>query len=185
MWVLGYKEGWVPKNWCFQIVVLEKILKSPLDCKKIKPVSPIGNQPWIFTEGLMLKLKLQILCLPDAKCQLIGKDRDAGKDWRQEEKEATEDEMVGWHHWLNGHEFEQNPGDGEGQGGLVSCSPWGHKELTQLSDWTEQQQPYFFLVFLLLVFLLNSVLHSVNTDWTSSCLSSQFSSSFSKYWLNT
>ena len=134
MWVLGYKEGWVPKNWCFQIVVLEKILESRLDCKKIKPVSPKGNQPWIFTEGLMLKLKLQILCLPDAKCQLIGKDHDAGKDWRQEEKEATEDEMVGWHYWLNGHEFEQNPGDGEGQGGLVSCSPWGHKESTQLSD---------------------------------------------------
>ena len=129
MWELDHKEDWVLRNWCFQIVVLENILENPLDCKKIKPVSPKGNQPWIFIEGLMLKLKFQILCLPDAKCQLIGKDCDAGKDWRQEEKEVTEDEMVGWHHWLNGHEFEQNPGDGEGQGGLLCCSPWGHKEL--------------------------------------------------------
>ena len=124
MWELDHKEGWVPKNWCFLIVVLEKTLESPLDCKEIKPVNPKGNQPWIFIGRT--DAEAPILWSPDSKNQLIGKDPDAGKDWRQKEKGAAEDEMVGWHHRLSGHEFEQTLGDSEGQGSLACCSPWGH-----------------------------------------------------------
>ena len=102
------------KNWCFSIVVLKKTLESSLDCKEVKPVNPKENQSWIFTGRTDAEAEAPILWLPDAKSQLIGKDPDAGKDWGQEEKGTTEDEMVGWHHWLNGHEFEQAPGDGEG-----------------------------------------------------------------------
>ena len=123
---LYFVEGWVLKNRCFWTVVLEKTLESPLDCK-IKPVNPKGNQPWILTGRTDADDKASILWLPDANSQFIGKDPDAGKDWRRE-KEMTEDEMVGWHHWLNEHEFEQAPGDGEGQGSLLCCSPWGRKE---------------------------------------------------------
>ena len=119
MWELDHKEGWVPKNWCFQTVVLEKILDSPLNFKEIKPVNPKGNQPWIFIGRTDAEVEAPILWLPDVKSWLFGKDPDAGKYWGQEEKEATEDEMVGWYHWLNGHEFEKTPGDGEGQGSLV------------------------------------------------------------------
>ena len=126
------KEGWVLKNWCFWIVMPVKALESTLDCKEIKPINPKGNQPWIFIGKT--DAEAPILWPSDVKRWLIGKDPDAGKDWRQEEKGSTEDEMVGWHHWLNGHEFEQTPGDSEGQGSLVCCSPWVHKE----SDTTEQ-----------------------------------------------
>ena len=112
MWELDHKEGWVPKNWCFWTVMLEKTLESPLDSKEIIPVNPKGNQPWIF----------------------IGRT-DVGKDWEQEENGATEDEMVGWHHWFNEHEFEQTPGDSDGQGSLACCSPWSRKE----SDTTDQR----------------------------------------------
>ena len=131
MWQLDYKEGWALKNWCFWILVLEKTLESPLDCKEIQPVNPKGNQPWIFigrTDAEAL-----VLWPPDVKSRLIGKDPYAGKDWGQEEKGMTENEMVGWHHWLNGYEFEQTLGNGEGQGSWVCCSPWGLKE----SDTTE------------------------------------------------
>ena len=117
------------KNWCFWTVVLEKILESPLDCKEIKPVNPKGNQSWIFTGRTDAEAEAPMLWSPDAKNWLIWKDPDAGKDWRQEEKGMTEDEIIGWHHWLNGHEFEQAPGDGEGQGRLACSSPWGFKEL--------------------------------------------------------
>ena len=103
---LDYKESWVPKNWCFWIVVLEKTLESHLNSKEIQPVHPKGNQPWIFTGRTDVEAETPILWPPDAKNWLIGKDPDAGKDWRQEEKGMTEDEMVGWHHWLDGHEFE-------------------------------------------------------------------------------
>ena len=130
---LDHKEGWVPKNWCFQIVVLEKTLESPLDSKEIKPVKPKGNQPWIFTGRTDAEAEAPILCPPDVKSRLIGKDPDAGKDWEQEEKGTTEDEMVGWHLWLNGHGFGWTLGDGEGQGSLVCCSAWGRKA----SDTTE------------------------------------------------
>ena len=105
MWELDHKEGCVPKNWCFWTVVLEKTLKSPLDCKEIKPVNPKGNQSWMFIGGTDVEAKTPILWPPDAKNWLIGKDTDAGKDWRWEEKGTTEEEMVGWHHQLNGHEF--------------------------------------------------------------------------------
>ena len=123
MWELDYKESWVLKNWCFCSVVLEKTLESPLDCKEIQPVHPKGNQPWMFIGRT--DAEAPILWLLDAKSQLIRKDPDAGKDWGQEEKGATENEMVGCHHWLNGHEFEQTLWDGEGQGSLACCSPWG------------------------------------------------------------
>ena len=106
-------------------VVLEKTLESPLDCKEIKPIKPNGNQSWIFTGRTDAEAEAPIIWPPDGKSQLIGKDPDAGRDWRQEEKGTTEDEMVGWDHQLNGHEFEQAPGDGEGQGSLVCYSPWG------------------------------------------------------------
>ena len=114
-------------NWCFWTVVLEKTLESPLDCKEIKPVHPKGNQSWIFIGRTDAEAEGPILWPPDAKNWLIGKDSDAGKYWRQEEKGTTEDEMVGWHHRLYGHEFEQVPGAGVGQGSLACCSRWGCK----------------------------------------------------------
>ena len=106
MWELDHKEGWAPKNWCFWTVVLEKTLESPLDSKEIKPVHSIGIMPWIFTGRTDAEAKTPILWPPDMKNRLIGEDPDAGKDWRQEEKGTTDDEMVGWHHRLNGHESE-------------------------------------------------------------------------------
>ena len=122
------------KNWWFWTVALEKTLESPLDCKEIKPVSPKQNQPWIFIARTDAEAEVPILWPLDAKNWLIGKDPDAGKDWRQEKKGTTEGEMVQWHHWLNGHEFEQAPGVGDRQGSLACCSPWGCKQ----SDMTEQ-----------------------------------------------
>ena len=127
MWELGHKEGWAVRIWCFRTVVLEKTLDNPLDSKKIKSVNSKGNQPWIFF-GRADSWSSNTWP-PDAKSHLIGKDSDARKDLMQEEKGMTENEMVGWHHWLNGHEFEQTPGDGEGQGSLACCRPWGFKEL--------------------------------------------------------
>ena len=106
MWELDYKESWAPKNWCFWTVVLEKTLGSPLDCKEIQPVHPKENQSWIFIGRTDAEAEMPILWPPDAKNWLIWKDPDAGKDWRREKKGMTEDEMVGWHHWFNGHEFE-------------------------------------------------------------------------------
>ena len=126
MWELDHKDGWALKNWCFWIMVLEETLESPLDSKEFKPVNPKLSQPWIFLGRT--DAEASILWPPDAKIQLIGKDPAAGKDWGQEEKGMTEDEMVGWHHQLNGHEYEQTLGDGEGQGSQACCSPWGHKE---------------------------------------------------------
>ena len=127
MWELDHKEGWAPKNWCFQIVVLEKTLESPLNIKKIKPVNLKGNQSWIHVARTDVEAEAPILWLPDGKSQLIGKDPDSGKDWRQKPKWAAEDEMVGWHHWLNGNEFEQTPEEGWRR--LACGNPWGHKEL--------------------------------------------------------
>ena len=106
MWELDYKESWVPKNWCFWTVVLEKILESSLDCKEIQPVHPKRNQSWMFTGRIDTEAETPILWLPDSKNWLFGKYPDTGKDWRWEEKGTTEDEMVGWHHELNGHKFE-------------------------------------------------------------------------------
>jgi len=129
MWELNHKEGWALKNWCFWTVVLAKTLESPLDSKEIKSVNPKGNQPWIFTGRTNAEAEAPILWPCDGKIRLIGKDYDTGKHWRQEEKGMTDDKMIGWHHWLNRHEFEQTPGDSEGQGSLACSSPWGYKEL--------------------------------------------------------
>ena len=136
-WELDHKEGWAPKNCWFQTVELEKTLESLLDCKEIKLVNPKGNQPWIVIGRTDAEAKAPILSPPDAKSWLIRKDPDAGKDWGQEEKGATENEMGGWHHWLNGHESEQTQGDSEGQGSLA-CSGHGvAMSWTRLSNWTE------------------------------------------------
>ena len=146
MWELDHKEGWAPKNWYFWTVVLEKTLESPLDCKEIKPVNRKGNQPWIFIGQPDAEVEVPVLWPPDSTFQswLIGKDPEAGKDWRQEEKGETQDEMVGWHHWLNGHEFEQTSGDGEGQRSLVCSSPWASPKVGHDLA-TEQQQMIFWL----------------------------------------
>ena len=133
MWELDYKESREPKNWCFWTVVLEKTLESPLDCKEIQPVHHKGDQSWVFIGGSDVEAETPILWPPDAKSWLIRKDPDAGKDWGQE-KGTTEDEMVGWYHLLNGHEFGWSPGVGEGQGGQACCSSWGRKEL-DTTEW--------------------------------------------------
>ena len=132
MWELDLKEGWVPKNWCFWIVVLEKTLESPLDCKEIQPVNSKGKQSWIVIGRT--DAEASIFWPHNVKSWLIGKGLDAGKDRRQKKKGTTGDEMVGWHHWLNGHEFEQALGDSEGQGSLVCCSPWDRKE-SDMTEW--------------------------------------------------
>ena len=134
MWELDCEEGWVPKNWYFWTVVLEKTLENPLDCKEIQPVHSEGDQPWDFFGRNDAKPETLVLWPPHAKSWLIGKDSDAGRDWGQEEKGTTEDEMAGWHHWLEGRESEWTLGVGDGQGGLVCCDSWGHKE----SDTTER-----------------------------------------------
>ena len=138
MWKLDYEENWVPKNCCFWTVVL-KTLESPLNCKEVKPVNPEGNQSWVFIGRTDAEAEILILWPPDVKNWLIGKDSDAGKDWRWKEKGMTEDERVGWHHWLDGYEFEQALGAGDAQERLECCSPWGRKEwdTTEWLNWTD------------------------------------------------
>ena len=138
MWELDYKESLAPKNWCFWNVVLEKTLERTLDCKEFKPVNAKGNQSWIFIGGSDAEVETPILWPPDVKNWVIGKYHDAGKYWRWEEKGTAEDEMVGWHHQLKGHEFEWTLGVGDGQGGLACCDSWGSKELdmTEQLNWT-------------------------------------------------
>ena len=134
MWELVCNEGWALKNWCLQTVVLEKTLESPLDCKEIKLGNPKRNQPWIFTRRT--DAETLILWPPDPKSQLIGKDLDAGKDWRWEEKGVTEDEMLGWHHRLNGHELEQTWGESGAQRAWWATVYGISKSQTRLSSWT-------------------------------------------------
>ena len=134
MWELDYKESWVLKNWCFWAVLLEKTFESPLDYKEIQPVHPKGNQSWVFIGRTDVEAETPILWPPETKSWHIGKDPDAGKDWGQEEKGTTEDEMVGWHHQLNGHAFGWTPGVGDGPGGLACCGSRHRKE----SDMTER-----------------------------------------------
>ena len=141
MWELDCEESWAPKNWCFWTVVLEKTPDSPLDCKEIQPVHPKGNQSWIFIRRTDAEAGTPILWPPDVKSQFIEKDPDAGKDWEQEEKGMAKDDPVGWHHQLNGHEFQQTLGDSEGQGSLVCCSPWGHKEL-DMTEWLNNNKAF-------------------------------------------
>ena len=139
MWELDCEEGWTPKNWCFWTVVLEKTLKSPLDCKEIQPVHSEGDQPWDFFGGSDAEAETPVLWPPHVKSWLIGKDSDAGRDWGQEEKGTTEDEMPGWHHGLDGRESGWTPGVGDGQGALACCDLWGRKEsdTTERLNWTE------------------------------------------------
>ena len=153
MWGLGHKESWVQMNWCFWTVLLEKTLESPLDSKEVKSVNLKGNQPWIFIGRTNADAETPILWPPDAKNWLIWKDPDSGNDWRQEEKGMTEDEMVGWHHQLNGYEFEQASWDGKGQESLVCCSPWGCEE-SDTTEWLNKNNiqiknwSFFFFFFL-------------------------------------
>ena len=149
--LVGY---WAPKNWRFWSVVLEKTLESPLDCKEIQPVHSKGNQPWDFFGRNDAKAEIPVLWPPLAKSWLIGKDSDAWRDWGQEEKGTTEDEIAGWHHGLNGHEFEWTPGVGDGQGGLACCDSWGHKE----SD-TDEQLIWSDLIWLTLKMLNHHDVH--------------------------
>ena len=141
MWDLDCEESWVPKNWCFWTVVFEKTLESPLDCKEIQPVHSERDQPWDFFGRNVSKAETPVLWPPHVKSWLIGKDSDSGRDWGQEEKGMTEDEMARWHHWLNGRESEWTPRVGDGQGGLACCNSWGCKEFrhywaTEL-NWTD------------------------------------------------
>ena len=150
---LDYKESWAPKNWCFWTVVLEKTLESSLDCKEIQPVHSEGDQSWIFIGRTDADAETPILWPTDLLKQSFP---DAGKDWRQEEKGMLEKEMVGCHHQLNGHEYVWTPGVGDGQGGLVCCRSWAHKELdmTEQLNWTEVVEYSFrFLSLFLLIFL--------------------------------
>ena len=165
MWELDHKESWVPKNWCFWTVVLEKTLESPLDCKEIQSVHPKGDQSWVFIWRTDVEAETPMLWPPDEKSWLIGKDLDAGKDWGQEEKGTTEGEMVGWHHQLHGHEFVWTPGVGDGQGGLACCNSWGHKQsgMTELLNLTElnltmcigDSQVYMYLYLILKFYFRN------------------------------
>ena len=143
MWELDCKESWAPKNWCLSTVVLEKTLESPLDYKEIQPIRPKGDQSWVFMGRTDAEAETPTLWPPDVKNWLIGKDPDAGKDWRQK-KRTTENEMVEWHHQFDGPEFEQAPGVGDGQGSLARCSPWGrrvrHDWVTELTDWLTIQK---------------------------------------------
>ena len=166
MWELDHKQSWAPKNWWFWTVVLEKTPESPLDSKEIKPVNPKGNQSWIFIGRTDAEAETPILWSPDVKNWLNGKDPAAGKDWRQEEKGMTEDEMVGWHHQLDGHESEQVPWVGDGQGSLACCSPWGHGIE---HDWTTELKWYYSLQWLLQLAFLG-VFPSLHTLSGISCL---------------
>ena len=138
MWELDCEESWAPKNWCIWTVVLEKTLESPLDCKEIQPVHPKGDQSWVFIGRTDAEAETLKLWVPHANSWLIRKDPDAGRDWGQEEKKTTKDEMAGWHHRLNGHESEWTPGVGDGQGGLACCNSWGRKvsDMTEQLNWT-------------------------------------------------
>ena len=138
MWELDHKASWVLKNWCFEMCCWRRF-ESPLDYREIQPVHPKGNQFWIFIGRTDAKAETPIFWPPHVKSWLIGKDCDAGRDWGQEEKGTTKDEMAGWHHWLDGRESEWTPGVGDGQGGLVCCDSWGRKEsdTTERLNWTE------------------------------------------------
>ena len=164
MWELDCEEGWALKNWCFWTVVLEKTLESPLDCKTIQPVHSEGDQPWDFFGRNDAKAETPVLWPPHGKSWLIGKNSDAGRDWGQEEKGMTEDEMSGWHHWLDGRESEWTPGVGDGQGDLESCDSWGCTEL----DTTEQliwSLLSLLVVFSLLLYILASCCNLFFFHW--------------------
>ena len=155
----------MPKNWCLRTVVLEKTPETPLDSKEIKSVNPKGNQPWIFIGRIDTEAEAPTLWPPKAKSWLTGKDPDAGKDWGQEEKGATEDEMVGWGHWFSGHKFESTLVDNEGLASLASCSPWGLQRVGH--DWATEQQHFrwnyihFFITELVRAFIIQMNIENV------------------------
>ena len=181
MWELDHKEDWGSKNWCFGTVVLKKILDSPLDCKEIKPVNPKGNQSWIFIERTDAEAEVPILWPPDVKSWLFRKDPDDGKDWRQEEKGTTEDKMLGWHHWLNRHEFEQAPGLGEGS--LECCSPWGRSELDMTERLNKNNIKVFSSIKWGLSFLTHIIYRVILWQWVPG--SPFFFFFFTIHWINT
>ena len=156
MWELDYKENWVPQNWCFWTVVLEETLESSLNFKETQPVHPKGNWSWILIGRTDAEVETPILWPTDGNNWLIRKDPDSWKDWGQEEKGTTEDEMAGWHHQLDGHEFEHAPGVGDGQGSLVSWSPWGHKE-SDMPEWLNWSE--------LIHRLVNNVFRDLSRIW--------------------
>ena len=174
MWMreLDCEEGWAPKNWCFWTVVLEKTLENLLDCKEIQLVHSEGYQPWDFFGRTDAKAETPVLWPPHGKSWLIGKDSDAGRDWGQEKKGMTEDEMAGWHHWLDGCESEWTPGVGDRQGDLACWDSWGRKESdrTERLNWTELMQ-YCSLQ-------LPTLLPSPVTSTTGCCFCFGFISSF-------
>ena len=155
MWELDYKERWALKNWCFYTVVLEKTLESPLDCKEIQSVHPKGDQSWVFIGRTDVEAETPILWPPDLKSWLIWQGPDAGKDWRQDEKGMAEDEMIGWHHPLNGHGFRWTLGVGDGQGGLACCGSWGRKESdkTEWLNWTEWRNSQMLILKIIIYFV--------------------------------
>jgi len=165
MWELDCEEAWAPKNWCFWTVVLEKTPESPLE---IQPVYSKVDQPWVFFGRTDAKAETPILWPPHAKSWLIGKDSDAGRDWGQEEKGMTEDEMAGWHHWLDGRESKWTPGVGDGQGGLVCCDSWGRKE-SDTTEWlhTSIRFQILFPYRLLQNIEYNSLCYIVGSCWLS------------------
>ena len=177
MWELDHKEDWALKNWCFWTVVLKKTPESSLDCKQIRPVNPKGNQLWIFTGRTDAEAEAPILWPPDAKGWLAGKDPVAGKNWKLKEKGTTENEMVGWHYRLSGYEFEPTPGDGEGQGSLACCSPWGLEEwdMTERLNNKLREKDYYYFVhcFLSVLYLYCSsfllLLYSFAFHWLMFC----------------
>ena len=173
-WELDCEEGWALKNWCFWTVVLEKTLESPLVCKEIQPVHSKGDQPWDFFGRNDAKAETPVLWPPHVKSWLIGKDSDAGRDWGQEGKGTTEDEMAGWHHWLDEREFEWTPGVGDGHGGLACCDSWGRKQSDTMSDWTNWTDIVGTQLTILKKWKMNASffkwsLHPSNPFW-SSCL---------------
>ena len=165
MWEMDYKESWAQKNWCFWTVVLEKTLESPLDCKEIQPVHPKGDQSLVFIGRTDVEAETPILWPPDVKSWLIWKDPDAGKDWGQKQKGTTENEMVGWHHWLNGHGFGWTPGVGDGQGGLVCCGSWGRRVGP---DWANELN--WTILFSSLLFVFGLALWEMWWYWWDFCL---------------
>ena len=168
MWVLDHKESWVPKNWCFWAVMLEKTLRSPLDCKEIKPVNPKGNESWIFIGRTDVEAEAPILWPPDSKNWLVGKDPDAGEDWRWEEKGTTEDEIGGWYHWLSGREFEQTLGVAMDREAWHAAVHGVAKSRTRLSNWTELAEQLCFLWmwirFMIILYLLLYTLSPLHTN---------------------
>jgi len=167
-WALKKAEHW---ETCFLTVVLEKTLESPLDSKEIKPVNPKGNQPWIFIGRIDAEAETPILWPPDAKNGLTVKDPDVGKDWRQE-KGMTEHDMVRWHHWLNGYKFEQTQWVGDGQGNLVCCSPWGHKESdrNERPNWTKMCEEHLQWMDNMGIFVVQGSVHFPGLCHSSFCV---------------